>query len=140
LIVRLRQAAYDHDRNLRGLPMLAQLSQHFIARQLGEHEVEDHEVGLAFKGETQPFFAVRRSDHVISCMLQRALIRHAKKPAVFDDQYIHARLFPSTEKHRQTLEKLEHHLAARYACPKIATFLPGRGLLKKRQRWGGWGK
>jgi hypothetical protein len=87
--------------------MLAKFAKHFVTGQFGEHKIEDNQTRLTFERETQSFLPMSGSDHVVPCMLQRSLIRYAKEPAVLNDQYIHARVFPSIEKHRQMARKLE---------------------------------
>jgi hypothetical protein len=44
-------------------------SQHFVSGQLGQHEIENDQVGPALQRKPQAFFAVGSGDHFISSLL-----------------------------------------------------------------------
>src|SRR5262249_34251312 len=98
LIIRLRQAGHNHDWDFGCFRAPAQLTQHLVSGQLGQHEIEYHQVWLMLKSQPQTFLAIGGFQHARSRLLQSPLIRQAQKPAVLYDQYIHLRIAPRTSK------------------------------------------
>jgi hypothetical protein len=46
--------------------IVLQRTTHFGARHVGQHQIQQHQVGLVLAGEVQPFLAVGRVEHLVA--------------------------------------------------------------------------
>jgi hypothetical protein len=87
LLLDLALGGEHDDRDVAGAPLLCpDLRRHLVAVELGEHDVEEDEIGRLGAPQAESFRAVRRDDDVVALLLEGVLQEPLHIRVVVDDE------------------------------------------------------